>query len=69
MTPQIMGLILIGVPALLIGAAVLVRRHRAVFFFFLALLAVGLGYLANTPMPADLTQAVLGSPAWLSRAN
>lgn len=68
MTPKIMGLLILGVPALIIGAAAL-RRHRAVFFFFLALLAVGLGYLYTTPTPEEVTEAVLGQPAWLQQAN
>ena len=60
MTPKLIGLFIIGLPALLLGALVLWRRHRPVFFFFLALLAVGLGYLYVTGASEDVYHAVFG---------
>jgi len=62
MIAKIIGLLILGVPALMIGAALLWRRYRPVFFFFLALLAVGLGYLATTGAAEDVYYAVFGAP-------
>ena len=60
MTPEVIGLSVIGLPALVVAALLLWRRHRAVFFFFVALLAVGLGYLYATGAAGDIGLMVLG---------
>lgn len=49
----IFGLLVIGVPALLIGG-ILLGRYRPVFWFFFVALLVGLGYLTTTGTVDDI---------------
>ena len=58
--PTILGCLIIGLPAILL-AWIAFRRQRPIFFFALALIVVGLGYLATTPTPQGLARAVLGA--------
>lgn len=62
MTPKLIGLLILGIPALIIGWAVLRQQRRPIFFFYLALLAIGLGYLAVTGAAEDVYKAVFGVP-------
>ncbi|MCB1521497.1 MAG: hypothetical protein KDJ37_13095 [Hyphomicrobiaceae bacterium] len=61
MTPKILGIVILGLPLLLVAWAALWRRHRPVFYFALALIVVALGYLAATGATDDIAQAVLGA--------
>ena len=57
--PTLLGCIVMGVPAILL-AWIAFRRERAIFWFAVALIVVGLGYLATTPTPEGVAKVVLG---------
>jgi hypothetical protein len=58
MTPLIAGVLALALPLLLIGLLFL-RRNRFVFLFYLALCAVGIGYLVTTGTIEDIGRQVL----------
>jgi hypothetical protein len=58
-TPSIIGLLLLGLPPIIL-AYIALRRQRPVFYFAVALILMGLGYLATTPTPTGIARAVLG---------
>lgn len=60
MTPEIIGALIVGLPAILIAALLFWRRLRPVFWFASALIVVGVGYLVATGATADIAHAVLG---------
>lgn len=53
MSETIVGLAVLGLPLILAGYIVL-RQSKHVLWFYLALLAVGLGYLVTTGTTADI---------------
>jgi len=55
-----LGGLIVGVPAMLIAYLALWRRQRPVFFFAVALILVGVGYLVATGAAADIAHVVLG---------
>ena len=57
--PTLLGCLIIGLPAVLL-AWIAFRRERAIFWFALALIVVGLGYLATTPTPEGVAKVVMG---------
>ena len=59
--PQLAGLLLIAIVAILIGWLALRRQPRAIKLFALALLVVSLGYLATTRVPIDTVRTVFGA--------
>lgn len=67
MSAHLVGLAIIALPLLIIDFFFLVRQNKPVFFFGLALTVVGLGYLATTPAPAEIAQAVFGTPEWITQ--
>jgi len=56
---KLAGAVLLGVPALLVAWMLLRRRARAVFLFAVALIVVGLGYLAATGATDDIARSLL----------
>lgn len=62
MTPTIAGLLALAVPLLLFGM-IFLGRNRAVFFFYLVLSAVGLGYLTTTGAVDDIGHVALEKSA------
>lgn len=60
MTPEVIGALIVAVPASFIATLLFWRRMRPVFWFALALIVVGVGYLVATGATADIAQAVLG---------
>lgn len=60
---QIRGLAIMAAIALVVMLAALRRQPRAVWLFALALVAVGLGYLATTQAPTELATFILGAPS------
>ena len=58
--PQILGLAVVAIGMLLVFAIALRKQPRMVWLFALALLAIGLGYLATTPAPTEIARFVFG---------
>ena len=54
MTPKIIGAVIVGIPAIVLAWGFLWRRNRAVFWYALALIAAGLGYLMATGATDDI---------------
>lgn len=61
--PSVLGALIVGLPAVLVAYLALFKAPRAVLWFALALIAVGLGYLAATGALTDIADAVLGIAA------
>lgn len=59
--PVILGALIVGLPAVLVAWLALYKAPRAVFLFALALIGVGLGYLASTGALVDIADAVVGT--------
>ncbi|MEQ1612848.1 MAG: hypothetical protein ABL904_08845 [Hyphomicrobiaceae bacterium] len=57
--PTILGCLIMGVPAVLL-AWIAFRRERQIFWFAVALIVVGLGYLATTQAPIGVAKVVFG---------
>lgn len=57
--PTILGGLILGVPSLLL-AWIAFRRERAIFWFAVALIVVGLGYLASTEALVGVAKLALG---------
>ena len=66
--PDILGLAIMGLGALIVAWLVLrvIMKERRVFWFAVALIAVGLGYLSTTEAPRELVQLIFGNQAWLA---
>ena len=58
-TAKIIGALILGLPAVVVAWAVLWRRQRAVFFFALTLILIGLGYLMATGASDDNARTVV----------
>jgi hypothetical protein len=61
MNTEIAGAIIVGLPAVLIAWLAFWRVNRPVFWFVMALIAVGLGYLRSTGALADVADTVINS--------
>jgi len=59
-SPTIVGALVLGIPAAIVAYFALWSRNRPVFWFALALVAVGLGYLDFTGALDDVAGFVLG---------
>lgn len=60
---QIRGLTIMFIIAVAILFIALRRQPRAIWLFALALVAVGLGYLATTPAPSEFAGMIFGAPS------
>ncbi len=58
---QIRGLAIMAAVALLVMLVILRRQPRAVWLFALALVTIGLGYLATTPAPTEIAEWLFGA--------
>jgi dipeptide/tripeptide permease len=52
--PSIVGALIVGLPALILALLLFWRKLRPVFWFALALIVIGLGYLASTGALSDI---------------
>jgi dipeptide/tripeptide permease len=59
---RLAGAVLLGIPLILVVWAVLWRRQRPVFWFALALILVGLGYLMATGATDDIARSIVPEP-------
>ena len=60
--PQLVGLAIIAAVLLITGFISFRKQPLAIKLFGLALAVVGIGYLATTPAPTEIAQAILGQP-------
>jgi hypothetical protein len=60
-SPTVIGALVIAVPALFIAYVAFFWRRRPIFWFVVALVLVGLGYLGSTGALADIANLILGS--------
>ncbi|MFA5900050.1 MAG: hypothetical protein WC829_13170 [Hyphomicrobium sp.] len=60
-SPTVLGALIVGVPAVVVAYLALFKAPRAVFWFAVALIVVGLGYLASTGALTDIADGVLGN--------
>ncbi len=60
--PQMLGLAVMAAAAGIVSGIVLWKQPRAIKWFAVALILVGLGYLATTPVPTQLARVVFGEP-------
>jgi dipeptide/tripeptide permease len=60
---KLAGAVILGVPLLLVAWVLLRRQARAVFWFAVALILVGLGYLAATGATDDIARRILPGSA------
>lgn len=56
---KLAGAVIFGVPLILVAWVLLRRQTRAVFWFAVALILVGLGYLAATGATDDIARSIL----------
>jgi dipeptide/tripeptide permease len=59
---RIAGAVILGLPLILAVWATLWRRQRPVFWFALALILVGLGYLMATGAADDIAHGIIPEP-------
>ena len=59
---NIAGAIILGVPVILTAWMILRRQPRPVFWFALALILVGLGYLMATGATDDIARSLMPVP-------
>jgi hypothetical protein len=59
---RLAGAVILGVPLIVLAGAALWRRQRPVFWFALALILVGLGYLMATGATDDIARRVVPDP-------
>ena len=59
MSAAIAGAFILGVPLLLAEWVLLRRQPRAIFLFSVAMLLVGLGYLAAVGATADIARSLM----------
>ncbi len=59
MSPTIAGAVIVAIPLVILAWAVLWRRARPVFWFALALIVVGTGYLTATGATDDIARRLV----------
>jgi dipeptide/tripeptide permease len=62
LSAKLAGAVILGVPLIVLAWAALWRRQRPVFWFALALILVGLGYLIATGATDDIARSVVPAP-------
>ncbi len=60
--PQLLGLAVMAAIAGLVSGFLLWKQSRAIKWFAVGLILVGLGYLATTPSPTELARVIFGEP-------
>ena len=59
---KLAGAVILGVPLIVLAYAALWPRRRPVFWFALALILVGLGYLMATGATDDIARSMVPAP-------
>ena len=67
-SPTVIGALVLGVPALFIAYVSFFWRRRPIFWFVVALVLVGLGYLASTGALREIGIRLMGEARVLESA-
>jgi dipeptide/tripeptide permease len=59
---KIAGAVILGVPLVVLAWVLLRRQPRPIFWFALALILVGLGYLMATGATDDIARSIVPAP-------
>ena len=65
-SPTVIGALIVGVPSLFLAYVFFFWRRRPIFWFVVALVVVGLGYLASTGALREFGIAIVGEAETLS---
>ena len=68
-SPTVIGALVLGVPALFIAYVAFLWRRRPIFWFVVALVLVGLGYLGSTGALREIGALVVGEAEMLEPAR
>jgi hypothetical protein len=68
-SPTVIGALVLGVPALFIAYGTFFWRRRPIFWFVVALVLVGLGYLGSTGALHEIGALVVGEVEMLEQAR
>ena len=68
-SPTVIAALVLGVPALVIAYVAFFWRRRPMFWFVVALVLVGLGYLGSTGALREIGALVVGEAAMLEPAR
>lgn len=68
-SPTVIGALVLGVPALFIAYVAFFWRRRPIFWFVVALVLVGLGYLASTGALREIGIRLMGEARALELAH
>jgi dipeptide/tripeptide permease len=64
-TAKLAGAVILGVPLIVVAWVLLRRQPRPIFWFALALILVGLGYLIATGATDDIARSIVPAPMLL----
>lgn len=65
--PRLLGAAIVGLPAILVAWGLFARRMLPVYWFVVALIVVGLGYLTATGATGDIARVVVPTLIALAR--
>ena len=68
-SPTVIGALVLGVPAVFIAYVAFFWRRRPIFWFVVALVLVGLGYLGSTGALREIGALVVGEAEMLEQAR
>ena len=68
-SPTVIGALVLGVPALFLAYVAFFWRRRPIFWFVVALVLVGLGYLGSTGALREIGALVVGEAEMLEQAR
>ena len=68
-SPTVIGALVLGVPAVFIAYVAFFWRRRPIFWFVVALVLVGLGYLGSTGALRDIGALVVGEAEMREQAR
>lgn len=67
--PELVGAVILGVPAIFLAYVAFFFRRRPIFWFIVALVVVALGYLYATGALVDIGNAIIGDAEMIEHSR